>query len=704
MYALETGQAVIDAASNSNGIKKMSHQSQVLLYADMKRKNISLPQNVQVSLEKTPNGGEFSVMFIDFGSNRCEIHECDANGNSIFRTYGEYNPSDTSQTNNTSVTPKKRKTRGMRLVFLLLTIFFGFGVFSIGVAAFEDKELLYGMITIAPLFALFLWLYLRKGNDDKSIIADVPAIPLPAPNPHGKSIGSLESSGTAEASSNKTILLVCDSVPARNFLWELLTKNGYKIIDEATTGAEAVEMYKKHKPALVIMDLPLPDIDGIQAMRSIIDFDYAAKVIICSEIEGAYEAAAEPAKQAGAIGFIVKPFRHVTLRDTVKAAINTETPVQIKHGNECCLLSYNTAHEAMMKRTLEEIEHFGGGDGEGYSWDDGSRKLCRCKNCGALFLNYSIRFLSMTYEQDEKSYSYYIPVASREQALEYNEKYIGSFGLSDSYMGKKIWFDGKKWCWDKQGIREHNEDRVAVPPVQQAHPIAYEDSHASSNSLKCTALEELRRVLPDECGWISGDTIIEYDGTSENSQNHRITFICTSYEYQPGYFNPWMHDALFAEHLGNMNFKKEGVYSGHKYEIKTEWMLPAVRSWDSWKQRIQICLSPEAETGEVNKDTFIRLAEFIEKYLVSRFDPNDEAVQKLKEKYEPVKIVKKHEEEDMDGHGRHTISRYLISVYGNDNQLIYNYNSAYEDVYDNIDSFVKSFNADVKVTSSHEYV
>ena len=93
-------------------------------------------------------------------------------------------------------------------------------------------------------------------------------------------------------------------------------------------------------------------------------------------------------------------------------------------------------------------ENFGG-DGEGYSWNDGSRKLCRCKNCGALFLNYKIKFLAMTDEQEELNYNYFLPVASREQALEYNEKYINSAGLSDSYEGKKIWFDGTKWSWKK---------------------------------------------------------------------------------------------------------------------------------------------------------------------------------------------------------------------------------------------------------------
>ena len=114
----------------------------------------------------------------------------------------------------------------------------------------------------------------------------------------------------------------------------------------------------------------------------------------------------------------------------------------------CCLFSYQTANEAMQNRVLEEVENFGG-EGEGSSWSDGSKKLCRCSNCGALFLNYRIRFLAMGYDSDTISYSYFLPVASRSDALEYMGKYIRSVGLEDSYIGKKIWFDGSKWCWNK---------------------------------------------------------------------------------------------------------------------------------------------------------------------------------------------------------------------------------------------------------------
>ena len=114
----------------------------------------------------------------------------------------------------------------------------------------------------------------------------------------------------------------------------------------------------------------------------------------------------------------------------------------------CCIFSHNTAWEAIRNSDFETVEDFGG-EGEGYSWSDGSRKLCRCKNCNALFLKYKMRFLAMSYDSDYISYSYYLPVASREEAVEYMDKYLGTGRLADSYDKTKIWFDGSKWSWKK---------------------------------------------------------------------------------------------------------------------------------------------------------------------------------------------------------------------------------------------------------------
>jgi hypothetical protein len=108
----------------------------------------------------------------------------------------------------------------------------------------------------------------------------------------------------------------------------------------------------------------------------------------------------------------------------------------------------------VMKKTAEngigineEAENLGGGDGEGYSWEDCARRLCRCGNCGALFFNCKIKFLAMASEQDEIRYNYYILVSNRKEAQGHSENFTGPAGLCN---GKKIWFNGRKWYWDKQ--------------------------------------------------------------------------------------------------------------------------------------------------------------------------------------------------------------------------------------------------------------
>jgi len=105
----------------------------------------------------------------------------------------------------------------------------------------------------------------------------------------------------------------------------------------------------------------------------------------------------------------------------------------------------------MRDSRFDAIEDFGG-NGEGYSWSDGSRKLYQCRNCGALFLNYRIKFLSMGYDSDSIVYDYYLPASNRTTALDVIETYIGATGLKESYTGNRIWFNGSVWCWEKSGV------------------------------------------------------------------------------------------------------------------------------------------------------------------------------------------------------------------------------------------------------------
>lgn len=112
------------------------------------------------------------------------------------------------------------------------------------------------------------------------------------------------------------ILIVDDASFMRMMIKEILTKNGFEVVGEAADGAEAVEKYKELEPDLVTMDITMPEMDGIQALKEIQSMNDAAKVIMCSAM--GQQAMVIDAIQAGAKDFIVKPFQ----ADRVLEAIN----------------------------------------------------------------------------------------------------------------------------------------------------------------------------------------------------------------------------------------------------------------------------------------------------------------------------------------------------------------------------------------------
>lgn len=105
----------------------------------------------------------------------------------------------------------------------------------------------------------------------------------------------------------KKILIVDDAAFMRMMIKDILTKNGYDVVDEAADGAQAIEKYKEHRPDLVTMDITMPEVDGISALKEIKKIDPDAKVIMCSAM--GQQAMVIDAIQAGAKDFIVKPFQ-----------------------------------------------------------------------------------------------------------------------------------------------------------------------------------------------------------------------------------------------------------------------------------------------------------------------------------------------------------------------------------------------------------
>ena len=117
----------------------------------------------------------------------------------------------------------------------------------------------------------------------------------------------------------KNILICDDAAFMRMMIKDILTKNGYNVAGEAENGAKAVEKYKELKPDLVMMDITMPEMDGIQALKAIKATDAGATVIMCSAM--GQQAMVIESIQSGAKDFIVKPFDKDRVLEAVKKAI-----------------------------------------------------------------------------------------------------------------------------------------------------------------------------------------------------------------------------------------------------------------------------------------------------------------------------------------------------------------------------------------------
>ena len=110
------------------------------------------------------------------------------------------------------------------------------------------------------------------------------------------------------------ILVVDDAAFMRMRCKKLLTQSGYEVI-EAATGSQAVEMYQSDKPDLVLLDITMPDMDGLTALREIIKIDPDARVAMVTAM--GQQSMVVEALKAGAKDFVIKPFD----QDRVLAAI-----------------------------------------------------------------------------------------------------------------------------------------------------------------------------------------------------------------------------------------------------------------------------------------------------------------------------------------------------------------------------------------------
>jgi two-component system, chemotaxis family, chemotaxis protein CheY len=115
------------------------------------------------------------------------------------------------------------------------------------------------------------------------------------------------------------ILIVDDAAFMRMMIKDILTKNGFTVVGEASDGAQAVEKYKELSPDLVTLDITMPEMDGISALKEIKKVDAGAKVVMCSAM--GQQAMVIEAIQAGAKDFIVKPFQADRVLEAIKKVL-----------------------------------------------------------------------------------------------------------------------------------------------------------------------------------------------------------------------------------------------------------------------------------------------------------------------------------------------------------------------------------------------
>ena len=115
------------------------------------------------------------------------------------------------------------------------------------------------------------------------------------------------------------VLIVDDASFMRAMLKNILIKNGYDVIGEACNGQDAFEKYKALNPDIVTMDITMPEVDGITAVRMIKEYDKFANVIMCSAM--GQQSMVIDSLKAGAKDFVVKPFVEEKVLDAIKKII-----------------------------------------------------------------------------------------------------------------------------------------------------------------------------------------------------------------------------------------------------------------------------------------------------------------------------------------------------------------------------------------------
>jgi two-component system, chemotaxis family, chemotaxis protein CheY len=117
----------------------------------------------------------------------------------------------------------------------------------------------------------------------------------------------------------RTVLICDDALFMRSMLADILRSAGFEVVGEAQTGSEAVKQYRALHPDLVTMDIVMPDMGGIDAVRAIIKDYPQARILMCSAM--GQQALVIEAIQAGARDFVVKPFQPSRVLEAVQRVL-----------------------------------------------------------------------------------------------------------------------------------------------------------------------------------------------------------------------------------------------------------------------------------------------------------------------------------------------------------------------------------------------
>ncbi len=116
-----------------------------------------------------------------------------------------------------------------------------------------------------------------------------------------------------------TVLVCDDAIFMRTMIADILQQSGFEVVGEAETGVQAIEKYQELQPDLVTMDIVMPDMGGIDAVREITKLDPNARILMCSAM--GQQALVVEAIQAGAKDFVVKPFQPSRVLEAVQRVL-----------------------------------------------------------------------------------------------------------------------------------------------------------------------------------------------------------------------------------------------------------------------------------------------------------------------------------------------------------------------------------------------